>query len=529
MAIPHMPPVNVIRQLLMFEGYVPRRLRFWCIILFAIFYQLANCVFLAAISQMVGETAFLSEDFTMANYCTLIGLNIIFPMLFRWKFGLYTRQLFFVASVAIIGCTVIAMYTTTPVVLWVCSLLVGYFKMLGMFGCMSTVQLNFTPTRSFAVFLPIIYLLVYGAVQLSGLITTFVTYFTNWRMMYFVVVVLMLAIDALTYFIMKHDHRSGPYIPLKGIDWIGQILWTMVCCIGAWIFTFGEHYDWWNSIEIWRATWLFIIVLASTLIYSHYKKEPYIPLEAFTYRQAWGGAVLALSMAIVSGTSHSILQVYLSGVMHYDIINVAALCWPQLAGVIMGAILAYFILSRWRWGIKRYLFMNFGLALYYVASMYFLCYEQTAREMLYFAVFALGAAEVMIDTIVTYYMSQTIPFKHFFMNITIVGFVRCGFGSSVGAAFVERVFQITSAKSYMIAAENITADNCNDAVMQLYNQQALLMSIKDAYGTVAFVVVITLLIVLLSNYRTTITRFLPGISSVRKWMSGKNVPDPTLH
>jgi hypothetical protein len=65
--------------------------------------------------------------------------------------------------------------------------------------------------------------------------------------------------------------------------------------------------------------------------------------------------------------------------------------------------------------------------------------------------------------------------------------------------------------------------------MQLYNQQALLMSIKDAYGTVAFVVVITLLIVLLSNYRTTITRFLPGISSVRKWMSGKNVPDPTLH
>jgi len=125
MAFPHMPPVNTIRQLLMFEGYVPRRLRFWLIVVFALFYQLASSVYLGSLAQMVGETTLLSEDYMMANYCVLIGLNIIFPMLFRWKFGLYTRQLFFVSTGALIVCNIVAMYVTVPAVLWIICVLAG--------------------------------------------------------------------------------------------------------------------------------------------------------------------------------------------------------------------------------------------------------------------------------------------------------------------------------------------------------------------------------------------------------------------
>jgi hypothetical protein len=529
MAFPHMPPVNYIRQLLMFESYVPRRLRFWLVVLIALFYQLASCVYLGSLTQMVGETTLLSEDFTMGNYCVLIGLNIIFPMLFRWKFGLYTRQLFFISTCVLIVCNIAAMFITVPVLLWIICVIAGYFKMLGMFGCMSTIQLNFTPTRNFAVFLPIIYVLVDGAIQLSVILSTYVTYFTNWRMMHLVIVVLMLAIDAIVYFLMKHDHRSGPYIPLKGIDWVGQILWTLTCCIGTWIFVFGEHYDWWDSIEIWRGTWLFIIVFGATLVHQHFKKEPYIPLQAFCYKVTWRVMFLLLAMTIISGAMHTLQPAYLSGVLNYDAINTSLLCWPQLAGDIMGAIFAYFILVRLKWGIKRFLFMTFALGTYYLISMYFLCYEQTEREMLYIGTFAFGLAEVMMETIATYYLSQTIPFKHFFMNITIVGFVRCGFGTAIGAAIVERVFRITSAKNFMIAAENITSNNINDSVMQVYQQQGLLMSLKDAYGAAIFVGIAVMLIILISNYSTTITRFVPRIMSVRRWMSSKSAPDPTLN
>jgi hypothetical protein len=161
--------------------------------------------------------------------------------------------------------------------------------------------------------------------------------------------------------------------------------------------------------------------------------------------------------------------------------------------------------------------------------MYFLCYEQVEREIMYFGVFAFGLAEVMMETIATYYLSQNIPFKHFFINITIVGFVRCGFGTSVGAAIVERVFRITSVKNYMIAAEGITANNVSDATMQLYQQQGLMMALKDTYGAAIFVGVILMIIILLSNYTTTITRFVPRIMSVRRWMTRASAPDPTLN
>ena len=160
----------------MYRDRVPKGVRFWLIVLFALFYQLTGGVYLAALSQMVGELAFLSEDVTMAGYCSLIGLNMIFPVLFRWKFYLYTRQIFFVSATGVLLCAATAMVATVPWVLWIVCLFAGYFKMMGMFACMSTIQLNITPTRNYGAFFPVVYVLVCGAIQLSGILTAHIAY-----------------------------------------------------------------------------------------------------------------------------------------------------------------------------------------------------------------------------------------------------------------------------------------------------------------------------------------------------------------
>ena len=98
----HSPQPLLQTRLLMYKPWVPRRLRFWLIVMFALFYQLTGGVYLAALSQMVGELAYIGEDVTMASYCSLIGLNMIFPVLFRWKFYMYTRQMFFVSSICLL-------------------------------------------------------------------------------------------------------------------------------------------------------------------------------------------------------------------------------------------------------------------------------------------------------------------------------------------------------------------------------------------------------------------------------------------
>jgi hypothetical protein len=522
-----MPPVNYIRQLRMFEDYVPHRLRFWSIVMIAIFYQFAAGIYLASLTQMVGELSFIDEDVNMGGYCTLIGLNIIFPMLFRWKFGLFTRQMFFVSSIAIICCSVAAMFVTNHVAFWVICLFAGYFKMMGMFCCMSNIQLNFTPTRSFAVFLPIIYIIVCGSIQLSGLVTAYVTYYFNWRMMNLVVLVMMIIIDIIVYFFMKHDHRSGPPIPLKGIDWIGQILWTLVCCVGAWIFTYGEHYDWWDSQEIRTASFIFILLLTITIIYSYYKKEPYIALRAFGYAETYQTLLLLFGMTIISGAIHILQPIFVGSVLNYDPLNIISLNYPELAGIIMGAILVYFTLSRWKWGVKRSLFLTFIFAAYYLVSMFYLCYSDTDKETLYLAIFAFGVAEVMMETLATYYLSQTIPFQHFFMNITIMGFVRCGVGSAAGAAIVHRLFNWSMQKNFSIVSESFTDAFPFDAMSNI-SMQSILMALKECYGIVAILAVVILIIILMSNYELKIKRFLPKIISVRYWMVKPKLKDPTL-
>jgi hypothetical protein len=525
MAFPQMPPVNFIRQLKMFNDGVPRRMRFWLIVMFALFYQFAGGIYLASLSQMVGELGLLSEDVTMGGYCTLIGLNIIFPMLFRWKFGLYTRQLFFVATIVIMLCSVCAMYVTSPVAFWVICVVAGYFKMLGMFGCMSTIQLNITPTRNFAVFFPVIYILTNGAVQLSGLVTAYVTYYTNWRMMNLVVMAMMLVIDFIVYFFMKHDHRSGPYIPLKGIDWWGQVLWILVCCVAAWIFTFGEHYDWWDSIDIWRATFLLIALFAILMVHSVRKKDAaYIDLKAFGFKSANVLCLLLLGIGMLHSSAHVMQPVFLSMGLQYDALNIISLNYPELCGIIMGSILAYFVLVRWRWGIKCAMFLIFFLATYYALSMYYICDFHTDKETMYLAMFALGMSEVMMDCVATYYLSQTIPFKYYFTNITIIGFARCGLGTSAAAAVVRRLFNWSMAKNMMIASEGCyNMSNYGDVSLQ-----GLMMSLQECYGLMVMLGIVLMACIALANFRLSITRFLPSMMAVRAWMTGNRVKEPTM-
>jgi hypothetical protein len=81
----------------------------------------------------------------------------------------------------------------------------------------------------------------------------------------------------------------------------------------------------------------------------------------------------------------------------------------------------------------------------------------------------------------------------------------------------------------MIAAENLTANNISESAMQLYQQQSLMMALKDAFGATIFVGLIVMLFIMMSNFSTGITRYVPRIMSVRRWMSSKNAPDPTLN
>lgn len=110
----------------------------------------------------------------------------------------------------------------------------------------------------------------------------------------------------------------------------------------------------------------------------------------------------------------------------------------------------------------------------------------------YFCVplFFLAIGEVMMETGATYALSQHVPFPVFFMNITIIGFVRCGMGSSAGAAFVEHTFAKFSIDYGPLAA------------------------IREIYGLGAIMIIFMAVMILLSNYRSIPGKLIPKWSTI---------------
>lgn len=102
------------RQLLMYHDGVPRRVRVWLILIFGFLYQYAGSINLSSMNQMVGEISFLNEDVQMAGYCMLAGITVCFPVMYRLKFAMYTRQLFFVSGIGLMFCTAITMSIAIP-------------------------------------------------------------------------------------------------------------------------------------------------------------------------------------------------------------------------------------------------------------------------------------------------------------------------------------------------------------------------------------------------------------------------------
>ncbi len=520
------------RQLLMYRDGVPRRVRVWLILVFGFLYQYAGSINLSSMNQMVSEISFLSEDVQMAGYCMIAGITVCFPVMYRLKFAMFSRQLFFVAGIGLMFCTAITMSVNIPWVVWGASFAAGFFKMLGMFGCTSNFRLCVTPARDYNVFFPVVYFMVVGGTYLSGLTTAYLTYYGNWRLMNLFVIALLMIHVALVYFLMKPDHRPGPYMSLKGLDYPGFILWSGFIISGMWLFCYGEHYEWWRGRPIWVATVITAALFAMAWCRSRLREKPYLDLKIFTFGAIWKIMMWLFVAAILQSAPRLLQSIYLSAVLRYNPLNVISLNYPILYGVVVGALLAFYTKVKWGWNTKGYLVFSFGMLAFYIASMYFLIDGDTNKEALYLPLVAVGISEVMIGSITNVYLSQSVPFSFFFFGLSAVGYARCGIGNAAAGAIVQRLYNWSLMKNSQEAAENIDGTvlpfdmpSWSDTVAEV-SRQSVMLSLKECFGYLVILSVIVILFIMMSNYHTAVTRLIPKMVAIRRWMNNPTTDDP---
>lgn len=502
--------------------FIPRRLKPWLFILFVLIVQFSGGVYLAAASDMVGKTALMQEDILMAGYASLVGMAINFAVMFRIKFRFSNRTQLLVSAMVLIAANVICAHTASVPLLVTTCFVAGWFRMQATFACNSTIQLWLTPVRDMAIFFCYVYIVVDSVIQLSGIATVYTAFFSQWEYMHWVMTGL-LALMMVMVLVLVRPVRGPMFIPLLGIDWIGAALWAVFMLCFTFVCVYGNYFDWWEAAEIRGAVLLGVSCLGLNLWRATFLHHPYVSLRALCNRNVVRATGIYLVFFTLMATEHVFEHSYAANILGFDETNLIDLNWYVFAGIIAGCAFTYFTFALRKWRYKTMTAIGFALAAVYLAYFYFLIDYGVEKEMLALPLFVRGAASVIISIIfLTSIVQSGLPFQVFPQALTINGFTGAVMGATFGPAVIGEFLRHVMAKNASLLGANLTDFNPEAMHLpfaQLYGMvqtQALVVSMKEIYGWLLIVALISLTVILVSYGPVRPFAIFPKWSTIRR-------------
>lgn len=444
------PVLNGPFTMPMFRDFVPRALQPWIYIFMAATFQLSGGIYLGALNEMIGGMALMREDLMMCLYANLAGMAIYFPILFRMKFRFTNRTLLTAAAAGALVCNLVAPHVRLLPLLWALCFVEGMCKIQGTFECMSTIQLWITPQRDFTAFFPVLHIVILGCMQLSTIITTALMHHYHWVWMHLLVSALM-AVDLLIVRLCTRHFRIVRKMPLYGIDWLGALLWVALLLQVAYLFDYGEWYDWWYSPVMRRLAVMSVATLALCLWRMNTIRHPYIEPRMWSYRHLFPILILITLVEMLLATEHVLEGAFYEQTMHYDAtVSVLVTRWV-LVGVLAGCGFAYAILS----------------------ATFMVCLE-----------------EIM-------------TFQHFFQALSVFNMLHMVVGGVIGAAIYTEAFTYYTADNmarYGAAVDSVAFTRAPfdmGAFMEGFAGRMIETSVKQVYGWAAYACIGLLLLFLL--------------------------------
>lgn len=453
----------------MYRDFVPEKIRPWIYLVFLVFFQLTGCIYLGSASSIVGSTGLMSTDVMFIGLCNVIGVNMPFPLLFRFKFRFTNHQLLLNAALMIALCNFLALFTTNVPLLAVLSFLAGFFKLCGTFECASNIQLWFAPGRDFQIFFPVLYIIVVGDIYLQGWLAGIVTYyFQDWQLMNWLVIGLMLVV-VLTVYVLTKNYRWMKPLPLISVDWLGCVLWSALMMEVVFLFEYGEYYNWIDGFE-WRMGVAFLLItLVLTLWREGTIRHPYISLDAFHYKTLVPTLGLYLMAEWMNTTPKVLQNAFMGGIEHWGMLTTSHLELLGWLGTLLGCLFTLYWCKVLRMKYTRLLTVGGMALLGYQVILYFSITPDLPLEYLYFPLILRGFGYAIYFTALTIYLEELMPFQHFFMGLTISGFMRNGPVEAIMSGI------------YSFGLRHQMADTVA-AGIQWDMQQIMMISLKQLYG-----------------------------------------------
>lgn len=510
-------------------NWIPRRVKPWIFILFILIIQFSGGIYMAAASQMVGTQALMQEDILMAGYASLIGMAVNFAVMFRIKFRFSTRtQLLVCCGILVFANIICALTDSIPILVLTC-LIAGWFRMQATLAVNSTIQLWITPKRDMSVFFCYVYLVVDCVIQLSGIATIYLSFNSSWEYMQ-VIMAGMLAFMMILVLILLKPMRGPMFIPLKGIDWTGSVLWGIFMLCFTFICVYGNYFDWWDSREIKIATILGLSCVLINLWRVNILSNPYISWQAIKNWAVWRATAVYIVFFPLLATEHVFEHSYAEHILGFDETNLIDLNWFVFAGIIAGVAFTYYTFALRKWRYKTLALIAFCLAGIYLLWFYFGIDYGVEKEALFVPLFFRGMAAVIISIVfLTSIVQSGLPFEVFPQAVCINGFTGAVMGATLGPAIIGEWLRHTMQRNLALFSSDITDFNTKIShfslgeLIGIVNEQALIVAMKEIYGWLLIICILSILLILVSFSPLKPNAIFPKWKNIRKMMRKQGI------
>ena len=494
------------------RDFVPWTMRFAIFVLLIIVYQFTGGIYMAAVTQISGSSAWLNEDIMMAGYASLIGMTMLFPVQFKVMFRFENRTVLVFSTIALIIGTLICIYSDNLVVVVITCYFCGLFKMAATFFCISNIQLCISPTRDLAYFYPFLYTIILSCIQLSGIATGYSIWAWDWQRMHIIMVGVLVVALLVIHITMRRNYRLGPYQPFKDVDYLGAILWSLFLLCVLFIGLYGEHYDWWHSEEIRIATVFTFVTLILAIYHAKTTEHPFINLVTFTQPKFFFISVLFVSYSVLSGTAGQIQNMFTEGILHFDMFHSISLNRGVVAGILCGTPFSFYALARKKWRPRNLAIVGFCFFTMYQVLLYFLISPETSFLQLWLPMWFRGVGTAILYVVLAYTLGKNVAFVYYFMALCAIGFIRTGVGTPVCQSVLAYLLTIFRKQSLMQLSMDLT-DNSAISLYGELQRQSMMVGIKDVYGIAAVVGIVTIICLCFSDLRGKFKGVIPNFSN----------------
>ena len=486
------PPLGMEFSMPMMKGWVPRRLQPWIYVLTALCFQFSGGVYLGALDEIRGTTNFMIEDVMFLLYATLAGMAVWFPMLFRMKFRFTNQQLLCTSAIVIGICNIITMHSHSMPVLVVACFIAGIAKIQGTFECMSNIQLWITPKRDFAVFFPVLHIILLTAIEGGGWLAAWMGHHFTWEMMHVFTVVTMLFV-LLTQMVLCRPFCPMPNrFPLKGTDWQGALLICVTMLLVSYIFVYGDYYRWFASWHL-RMVGAFTLILAGlTLHRLIHNRYPYVELKLLNCRNVVPILIVVTLAELAFGAEHTLEEILYTEVIGLEELTKECQYLWVLPGMFLGIALDLYWLKLQKWKVWKLIGIAFLSIFAYALLMYTTLGMGVNIEQYRLAIMLRGFGYGILAPTLMWALDESVPsLEQFFMGLFVFNIVHMYLGGAMGYGFYTTIFSHFLSEDMVHYGRQLTLTNLDLSHFNFgelmggdYLHSMMLVAIKQVYGYV---------------------------------------------